>query len=847
MSEAATTHSDDLTARLLGDYPVGQRFDEAMQPDGTLRPHYAAFLQDLDHLSPRELRRRWEAARRFVHEQGITYHVYSDPAGVERPWRLDPVPLLIAADEWQQLETALIQRATLLNRILIDCYGPQELIRDGRLPPALVFAQPDFIRACHGIRPPKDLHLVLYAADLARAPDGRWWVVSDRTQIPTGAGYALANRLVTSRVMPETFRQCRVHRLAGFFREIQTTLAGLAPARTDNPRVVMLTPGAYNETYFEQAYLARYLGYTLVEGQDLVVRDHRVYLKTLSGLEPVDVILRRVDDDFCDPLELRNDSMLGVPGLVEAWRAGHVAIANALGSGLVQNPAFLPFLPGLCEHLLGEKLKLPSVATWWCGQKVAADQVLANQERVTVKPAFRTAGSDHEERRLSQEELRKSMEFQPHLYVAQESIELATAPSSSEEGLVPRPVGLRVYLVASGGSYKMMSGGLARVMPDPSARLISMQHGGASKDTWALSEGPVAEDTLLHNAGEIIELRRVGNNLPSRMADNFFWLGRYVERADAVCRLLRSAVTRSSIESAGSVSPALHPILTTLAMQGQIDGAILASEASLDATRLEQEIRAAVFDPERRGSLHQISVQILRLSNLVRDRTSHDLWRVISQLHERFDRSHSFKGMLSGDSVAFLNQVILRLASIHGLAVENMTRAQGWRFLDMGHRIERSIYLCSFLESSLLSPQADDPSVLEAVLEVVDNTITYRSRYNLLPHIAAVYDLVLLDESNPRSLIYQLQQLVGHFEHLPREQRSALPTPAQRALLEALTHLRLTDPTELGRCRSDWANTQLAGAIQHVSRATPAVSDAIAVSYFAHSAAMPSRAASISG
>ncbi|MES2691941.1 MAG: circularly permuted type 2 ATP-grasp protein [Verrucomicrobiota bacterium] len=838
MSDAATTQNHELKARLLAGYRSANRFDEALFPDGWVRPHYGRFLQDLDRLTPREIRRRWETARRFVHEQGITYHVYGDAAGVERPWRLDPIPLIISATEWKSLEAALIQRATLLNRILADCYGPQQLVRDGRLPPALVFAQPDFVRACHGIHPPRENFLSLYAADLARAPDGTWWVVSDRTQIPTGAGYALANRLVTARVLPDSFRHCHVQRLAGFFREIQTSLAQLAAHRTDNPRVVMLTPGSYNETYFEQVYLARYLGYTLVEGQDLTIRDRHVFLKTLSGLEPVDVILRRVDDDFCDPLELRNDSMLGIPGLVEAWRAGNVAIANPLGSGLVQNPAFMAFLPGLARHILGEDLKLPSVATWWGGQKTAERYILDHLDKLYVKPAFRSAvPANTPHQALNKQDralLQRTIGFLPHLYVGQEWVELSTAPSWHGDSVVARPVGLRVYLVASGDSYKVMPGGLGRVAPDESARFISMQRGGASKDIWVLSDGPVQEDSLLHTSNQPIELRRVGNNLPSRMADNFFWLGRYIERADSICRLLRSALVRFSFESGGTPSPALAPILATLERHGQIEGSTQKPEQRAKPGALEADFHAAIFDPKRRGSLRNTVEQMLRLTNQVRDRTSHDFWRVSSQIHDRLERPPPFHSILSGDAATFLNQIILRLASFHGLAMENMTRAQGWRFLDMGHRIERSVYLSSFLEHALLS-EADDASVLEAVLEVVDNSITYRSRYNLLPHIAAVYDLVLLDEANPRSLVYQLQQLLAHFDHLPREKASALPTPAQRALLDALTRLRLSDPTELGSCRKDWANTQLAGAIQHAGRAGSLVSEAVAVSYFAHS------------
>ena len=477
---------------LLADYqPVNGAFDELFTNAGELRAHYLPLVRELDRLGPAELKRRGENVRRLVHEQGITYNVHGDARGMERPWKIDPVPFVLAADEWTALETSLIQRATLINRVLADCYGAQELICSGWLPPALVFAQPDFLRPCHGVRAPQDAFLHFYAADLLRTPDGRWCVSSDRTQIPTGAGYALANRLVTSRILPEPFREEKVQRLAGFFRELQTSLERLALRRTDNPRVVLLTPGPYNETYFEQAWLARYLGYMLVEGQDLTVRDDRVFLKTLSGLEPVDVILRRVDDDFCDPLELRNDSMLGVPGLLEALRAGNVAVANAPGSGLLQSPAFLAFLPGLCRRLLGEELKLPSIGTWWCGQEPAKVFVLEHLDELFVKPAFRTRVRGMEAgRELSSSELenlRRSIEFRPHLFVGQQPLELSRAPSWSEAGLKGQAVTLRAYLVATENGYKVMPGGLTRVASDSSRRSVSMQHGGASKDTWVLT------------------------------------------------------------------------------------------------------------------------------------------------------------------------------------------------------------------------------------------------------------------------------------------------------------------------------------------------------------------------
>jgi uncharacterized circularly permuted ATP-grasp superfamily protein/uncharacterized alpha-E superfamily protein len=837
MNQTTVEPEPPLHSDLLAGYPRGDGlFDEAFSTGGELLPHYARFVQEVNQLSAAELKRRRESCRRLLHEQGVTYNIHGGAAdrGVEQPWQLDPIPLVIAPDDWRSLEAALIQRATLINSILADCYGPQELIRSRRLPPALVFAQPDFLRPCHGIRPPHDTYLHFYAADLVRSPDGQWWVISDRTQVPTGAGYALANRLVTSRALPEAFRACHVHRLAGFFRDLQASLARLAPRQADNPRVVFLTPGPYSETYFEQSYLARYLGYMLVEGQDLTVRDDRVYLKTLSGLEPVHVIFRRVDDDFCDPLELRNDSILGVPGLLEALRAGNVAVANALGAGLLQSPAVMAFLPGLCQHLLGEELKIPSVATWWCGQEAAREHVLEHLDQLPVRPAFRWDAPEPEPLpKLSAEQreaLKRRIEFQPHLFAAQEQVELATAPSWGPEGLRPRPVALRVYLVAMDGAYKAMPGGLTRVAAASAWHTLSMQHGGSSKDTWVLSDQPVEAVTLLSAPAGGIELRRVGNNLPSRLADNFFWLGRYAERADATARLLRSAFSRFTPENTAGALPPLSPILQTLKLpagEGE-------SEPATPVT--ESDLWAVIFDPARPGSLRATADNLQRLAIFLRERTSNDLWQVLSTMAERLAMPAGTMGMLAGDAVGVLNQTLLSLAAFHGLARENMTRAHGWRFLDMGQRIERALHLCAFLDYALGSPDADNPSVLEAVLEVADSTITYRGRYNLLPNIATVYDLVLLDDTNPRSLLFQLNQLVKHFERLPGERENALPSPGQRILLECLTSLRLLDPRELNQLKSHWQESDTGRVIQQIRRQLPRLSDAIAASYFAHSA-----------
>ncbi|MFT3829443.1 MAG: circularly permuted type 2 ATP-grasp protein [Opitutaceae bacterium] len=819
-------------ARLLAGYrPVAGCYDELRDAAGAVHPHWEPLVADLAGKSVAELQRRWETGGRFIRDQGITYNVHGEPDGLDRPWRLDPVPLVLSAEEWRPLETALIQRAVLIERVLADCLGEQRLIRSGQLPPALVFAQPDFLRPLHNVKPAGRRHLPFYAADLARSPDGRWWVAADRTQVPTGAGYALANRLISSRMLPEAFRALRVQRLAGYFRDTQAMLAELAPRAGGEPRVVVLTPGPYNETYFEQAYLARYLGYVLVEGQDLTVRDERVFLKTLSGLEPVDVILRRVDDDFCDPLELRNDSMLGVPGLVEAVRRGHVAVANALGSGLLQSPAFMAFLPGLCRHVFGEELRLPSVATWWCGQPAAERYVEEHFDELSLRPAFRAAPAALP---ASREEWLRRVRWQPESYVAQERIALSQAPVWAGDGFGAAAVSLRVYLVAQGDSYRVMPGGLGRIAPDSAARFVSLQRGGASKDVWVRAEGPVDDVTLLGHSSQPVELRRVGNNLPSRLADNFFWLGRYAERADATARLLRSALLRFSPESTGGAWPVLAPLLRTLEEHGQLPRE-RRFHLRQQPEALEAELLAVAFDPARHGSLRRTAAQLRQIAILVRDRTSNDLWRVLTQLDERLAAPVGPASLLAGDAVGLLNHSLLDLASFHGLANDNMTRAQGWRFLDMGRRIERAIQLGTLVGCVLAASDAENLGLLEAVLEVCDCSITYRSRYNVLPQLAAVCDLVLLDDTNPRSLLFQLNQLVKHFERLPREKAAALPGAGQRILIGCVARLRLADPRQLGCGGGRAADTEIAQVVRHVAAALPQLSEAIAVSYFAHS------------
>src|ERR1700723_4140829 len=433
----------------------GAAYDELSADGVTPRPHWAHLMESLLSIGHAELERRWGRAERRIRENGITYNIYSDPLGANRPWRIDIVPLLISADEWRYIEAGIVQRAQLLSLVLQDLYGGQALVAQGHFPAALLYANPAFLRPLVGVRVPAHSYLHMLAVDLARSPDGQWWVLADRTQAPSGSGYALENRTIVSDVLPDLFRTSNVLRLAPFFRAQREALNNLA--QCNNPRIVLLTPGPHNEPYFEHSYIARYLGFTLVEGADLTVRDRCVYLKTVDGLERVDVILRRVDDSFCDPLELRSDSLLGVPGLVDAIVAGNVKVANALGSGLIERAAIMPFLPGLCKQLTGESLKLPSVATWWCGQPYALDWVLDHLDSVVVKPAFPSRGMEpvfgaelsHSEKGKLADQLRA----RPHEYGAQEQIALSTAPVWEGGRLNSRSVVLRTYVLNTGDRW----------------------------------------------------------------------------------------------------------------------------------------------------------------------------------------------------------------------------------------------------------------------------------------------------------------------------------------------------------------------------------------------------------
>ena len=686
---------------------------------------------------------------------------------------------------------------------------------------------------------PSHSYLHMLAVDLARSPDGQWWVLSDRTQAPSGSGYALENRTIVSDVLPNVFADSNVLRLAPFFRAQRDALTSLADR--SNPRIVLLTPGPHNETYFEHSYIARYLGFALVEGADLTVRDRCVYLKTVDGLERVDVILRRVDDSFCDPLELRSDSLLGVPGLVDAVVAGNVKVANALGSGVIETAAIMPFLPGLSRHITGEGLKLPSVATWWCGQSYAYDWVIKHLDSVVLKPAFPSRGMEPVfAAKLQQAEkgkLTAQLKAFPHEYVAQEQIALSNAPVWGNGHFYSRSVVLRAYVINTGNGWTAIPGGLVRVA-ESEGSVVSMQRGGHSKDAWVLWDSAVDTFSLLHPRNQPVALRRGSPDVPSSVADRVYWLGRYVERAENTARITRSMMSRVRRADPGELAclVRLHSCLRS--RHSKLPRAKKRRPTTIE---FENELISVISDAKRTDSLAFILSEVYRVGNSVRERLSADMMILIGQLRTSLETEHDTQ---IPEYPATLTLCLELLSAFSGMERENINRGLGWMFMSIGRRLERAIYLTRLMRQITLPLGEQDWPLLECLLEVGDSTMTYRTRYYTTLQPVAVLDVLMADENNPRSLDFQLAHLADIYQKLPRHMADDL-----KAMQDALTMLRSFDLRTLSyslprdalkaRAKGSEGLVRLENFLGGLERLLPSWSDNLSSRYFSHARTLP--------
>ena len=833
-------------------------FDEMLGADKAPRAHWRAMLANLGHEAPDMMRQRMEMVQRQVRENGVSYNVLADAGTRPRQWDLNVLPLILPHEEWSGIEAAVIQRATLLNKILGDVYGEQAMLREGLLPSALIHGHAGFLRPCHGMRHHDDVALHFYAVDLARAPDGRWWVMADRTQAPSGAGYALENRSIIAPTFPDLLRELKVQPVSPFFRTMHDSLVHwgrLCAAHGDKPAplregemplIVLLTPGPRSESYYEQAYLARYLGLTLVEGGDLTVRDGVVFIKTLAGLHRVHVIMRRVDDESCDPLELQN-SLLGVAGLTQAAMRGNVVVANSLGSSLLESGALLGFLPALSKRLLGEPLKMPSVATWWCGEPAALETVIARLDRLVIKPSgaipFQPAVFGQDLDGEARAAFIANLRANPNHYIAQELVRLSQAPvwkDGRAPGLQARAVGLRVFACATPNGYVVMPGGLTRVATGPDARVLTMQMGGASKDTWVQARARVETHRLQKSSITGEDLVREDSNLSSRVAENLLWFGRHAERSDNICRLLRVALNIlfnvrfdqrgaewPTVEALciwfGLLDPQRKPAAPSVTGSSKLPGTASALPAPIftDA-EIESALLLAVVSPAVPGLARQ-QQQLHRIAGQLHERFSVDNWRALNRMVQPVappGERPSQSGVMT-----ILDDAAAALMTLAGFALDGMVRDLGWRFMSIGRRLERLQFQAVVLQRALAM---DENGNLDWVLELSDSIITYRARYRAQPEWLPVLDLLLLDETNPRSIVFQLNGIIGTLGKVTQAQGAGgldLLTPL-KAELTAL------DPgVDLKH-----GNALLSDLLSRIGQASAALSEQIGVQFFSYTA-----------
>ncbi|MGV3490314.1 MAG: circularly permuted type 2 ATP-grasp protein [Devosia sp.] len=765
---------------LVADYrPLPGIPDEMVDAAGNMRPGWTQLINALDDLGPGELAGRFERADQYLRDAGVYYRMYDNADGKERAWPLAHLPLIIEEAEWQTITRGVTQRVELLETIVADIYGDNELVRRGLLPPELIARNAEFLRPMVGIQPASGHFLHFCAFELGRGPDGGWWVLGDRTQAPSGAGFALENRVATTRALSEIYGKMHVHRLAGFFRDFRDALNGIA--RGSDGRVGILTPGQHNDTYFEHAYIARYLGFMLLEGEDLVVDNGQVMVRTVSGLKPVSVLWRRMDASFVDPLELRTDSHIGTPGMTEALRQGTISIVNGQGCGILETRAFAAFMPNLCQALTGNQLELPTIATWWCGGEAERQHVIDNVDTMMVGSAFATGLANEDQRgavtggSLTAEqkaELLERLRADGGSFVGQEQVHLSTAPAYVGGRLEPRPMTLRVYAARTRDGWTIMPGGFARIGSATDSTAVAMQSGGQAADVWVVSPRPVERVTLLPTEGEKL-VRISAGSLPSRAADNLIWLGRYAERCEATVRILRAYNARL----AESSNPDL-PLLKD-------------TRAYLEGLGVDAE------KPLPPGLLAAIDSAVHSASQ-IRDRFSPDGWLALTDLRKTA-RAFSQRVQAGDDATRAMTVLLRKLAGFSGLVHENMYRFAGWRFLEIGRRLERGIQIAGAV-AWCTRKQAPEGS-LDLLLEIGDSVMTHRRRYSVSAGVDSYVDLLVLDGLNPRSVRFQIAELQQQLQQLPGGLEDGHLSVAAKAALSLHTELRVYEPEELSTAK----------------------------------------------
>lgn len=837
---------------LLEQYsPHAGSYNEMLAGD-LLMPGWETLIASLNNLGDAVIEERAHNMLRLLKENGVAYNIYNDPSGKTRPWELDPIPQLITSDEWEALNRGLVQRARLFSLVLQDIYGPQNLIKDKIIPQELIYMHPGFLRNCVNIPLPEALYLTLYAADLARGSDGRLWVISDRAQAPSGYGYALENRSVMNNVLPELFAQIHVRRISPFFDVLQQTLNRIAPHQNPRPRIVILSPGPENETYFEHSYLSVRLGITLVQGNDLMIKDNFVWLRTIEGLEKVDVILRRLDDTYCDPLELRSDSLLGVPGLLQVVRKGNVTIANSLGSSIIENAGLMPFLNSAARYLLGEELIMPSIATWWCGQPREMDYVISHIDHLVIRRIFRSrAGtrsaidgaslSDAQKQQLIDE-----IKANPRVFCGQEKISFSSTPSWTGGKMQPGHSLIRSFLVRRGDSYVAMPGGLTRSGYSKDSFIISNQLGGTSKDTWVIStdKNDARQVKFLPGPAKHIPVFEK-NSLPSQTAENLFWAGRYTERIVAHAGLLKAAI--QYLMQHNFVNDRLYTNTRKIILQA-LTHCTFTYPGFAEAGAQEKEslfdnpwplLISNLYDETLPGSLARNLLSFTRSVYNVRSFLSLDTWRIIQQI----DTGWSSKpARAAKNHLLMVNDIDKLTTSIYafvGMNRESSRREQEWCILDLGRKIEQALFTIRLLHSCFEKKESGqtEKEVINTVLEILQSRITYRYTFRDHLQLPLLFELLVFDSNYPKSLAYIMERIKKRILLMPKASQTLPGTDIEQLVCDAQNLLSMTDGASLSKYEGAEDNySQLGELLEKLADTLHRVHNLFSKTYFRHTA-----------
>lgn len=824
---------------LFDNYLSRASFDEMLDPDKALRPHWKMILESAEDIDPDELESKQAELTWYLEDNGVTYNLYNTPEGTaNRPWSLDPIPFVLPSSEWQSVTKGLNQRAKVLNALLRDIYGDQNVLKDNIIPSEIIFGHNGFLNEVYNFGDKEHFQLYFYAADMARGPDGKMWVIADRTQAPSGLGYAIENRLATNVIAKDLYPNIEVKKLFHFVDEYKSLIQRICGGNLN--KAALLTPGSHNETYFEHAFLSSFLEIDLVQGGDLLVKNNTLWLKSLSGLKKINTLVRRVDDRFCDPLELRSDSQLGVAGLVDVMRHNNVAMLNPIGSAVLENVGLNAFMESLCKYYLGEELLLPQIATWWCGQEKERNFVLENLSKLVIKRIDKGfghkvyLGKHLEENGIAK--LKNDILQNPVLFVAQEEISFSTTPYYAHGTIEPRNAVIRSYGIKTDEDYTFMDGGLVRVSASKDTFLVSSQKGGTSKDLWVLSDDTVEEPTKITNTLPFIDSSI--RDLPTLRAENLFWLGRYLARAITTARLIRFVVKRHTNYSRyDDVSQESLEIL-----RNTLTHLTMTYPGFLDKKRSKElynnpfpEMVSIIRDNTRPGSL-AFTIDMLQNAHVnVKNMLAVDSWKLFDRMQKSWKSSVKRQHGTMRNILDDLDKLLIHLMAYKELVEESMSKEQGLLLFEIGHKMESGslmisqmrAMLCTHLESN------QNSDVLEGILQTYESYNAYRARYKSSMRQQNVVEFLLLEPQFPKSLTSISDALLGYFKELPKAKTTL--SSYEEPIFRIYSMLRLTNVNALmGIDKDENIYTHLDTTLSKLFELFSSSAQELSQTYFSH-------------